>query len=166
MKVKENSDIEIRLAKRKDIRLLAELMHEEHEDPIDFVKSRATFYIGAGGFILLALDKKNNAIAGRIFFRAIENPKLGVGEIEGVEVSRAYRGRGIGNLLLERTIIEARNYFKGYGIKIRWLELKTRSNNKAAIALYKKHGFKDVALLGKVFTDNEPSELYMARFNF
>ncbi len=58
------------------------------------------------------------------------------GHIMNIAVDPAYRGRGLGKLLL-RTGIE---YLRSLGA--RCVELEVRVSNRAAIQLYEQHGFR------------------------
>ncbi|MDO4432717.1 MAG: GNAT family N-acetyltransferase [Aerococcaceae bacterium] len=66
------------------------------------------------------------------------------GEI-GISVRQAYHQQGIGTALLTHLIDHARHI----GLKI--ITLEVRSDNVAAIALYKKFGFKHYGTLERTF---------------
>lgn len=59
----------------------------------------------------------------------------------GLSVDSSVRGMGLGRLLLEVTIAEAKKELKG----LRMIELSVFVNNEIAINLYKSCGFKEVA---------------------
>lgn len=58
----------------------------------------------------------------------------------GVSVVKAEWGKGVGSALMEKLISYARNC----GIEL--LNLEVRSDNKRAIALYEKYGFKHIGI--------------------
>jgi len=156
-------NINLRLAVTGDVKRLTDHVVKFYQDPEEFCRMRIAYSI-QNNFIVLAEDLNvPNSVAGKLIFQAKENPKLGVGEFEAFEIHPDYQGRKIGSMLFERSIEEAHEYFGRHDTKMRWLYLETRSNNKAAKNLYKKFGFKEGPLLGKVFTDDEPPEQYMYR---
>lgn len=63
---------------------------------------------------------------------------MGEGEIANLAVAPAARSRGIGTLLLERAISEARRREVGT------IYLEVRDSNTAARALYASHGFVEI----------------------
>jgi ribosomal protein S18 acetylase RimI-like enzyme len=83
--------------------------------------------------------------------------------LKGVEVLEGYRGKGVGKKLLEVAIKEAEKYFLKHNTKLRYLFLFTRSSNSHAINLYEKFGFKKGPLVGKMFIEHEPDEMFMYR---
>ena len=68
--------------------------------------------------------------------------------ITAIAVREAYRGRGIGELLLAGAIEIAMQE------KSRVVTLEVRVSNASAIALYKKYGFKKVGLRKNYYSDN------------
>jgi RimJ/RimL family protein N-acetyltransferase len=70
-----------------------------------------------------------------------------VGEF-GIMLRKDYRGMGIGTLLLESLISWAKKSH------VRKINLKVRTDNKAAIHLYKKFGFQIEGTLSREFFIN------------
>ena len=68
--------------------------------------------------------------------------------ITAIAVRKAYRGRGVGELLLAGAIEFAMQQ------KSRVVTLEVRVSNDSAIALYKKYGFKKVGLRKAYYSDN------------
>jgi ribosomal-protein-alanine N-acetyltransferase len=68
--------------------------------------------------------------------------------ITAIAVREAYRGLGIGELLLAGAIETAMHE------KSRVVTLEVRVSNNSAIALYKKYGFKKVGLRKAYYSDN------------
>lgn len=65
---------------------------------------------------------------------------LDEGDIINIAVAPRMRRQGIGNLILEALLDEARKH------KLVVLHLEVRESNQAAIELYKKHGFNQIAI--------------------
>ena len=63
----------------------------------------------------------------------------------GLTISKDYRGQGIGSLLLEKTIDEAKKNLSGLKI----ITLGVFGDNDIAIQLYQKHGFIEYGCLPK-----------------
>lgn len=64
---------------------------------------------------------------------------LDEGDIINIAVTPDKRRRGVGNLILEALLNEARKR------KLVILHLEVRESNQAALELYKKHGFNQIA---------------------
>ena len=68
----------------------------------------------------------------------------------GLTITKAYRGKGIGRIMIERLIAESQNM----GIKT--LEVEFLSTNQAAKAAYQKAGFLETGkILGKVLRNGK-----------
>ena len=89
--------------------------------------------------MLLAHAFKGNLFIGMasIHFRQTLIRKVGI--IEDVVTDKNYRGKGIGRKLTEMLIEEAKKR------RAEYIELTSNPKRKAAIALYKKLGFKLIA---------------------
>ncbi|MBU4373365.1 MAG: ribosomal protein S18-alanine N-acetyltransferase [Euryarchaeota archaeon] len=74
---------------------------------------------------------------------------LGVGRIFSLAVHPAYRNRRVGSNLLKEII----NTFRALGV----LEiiLEVRSSNTKAKRFYKRHGFRQIGILEKYYTNEE-----------
>jgi ribosomal protein S18 acetylase RimI-like enzyme len=64
----------------------------------------------------------------------------------GITIRKGYRGIGLGKYLMEEIIKLAKKELKP---RLKIIRLSVYSNNKLAIALYKKYGFKGVAKIPK-----------------
>ena len=65
---------------------------------------------------------------------------LGEGEITNIAVSKNYRGKGIGKVLLRHLLNEARQKL------MHTITLEVRASNEVAKALYLSHGFEFIAI--------------------
>lgn len=79
---------------------------------------------------------------------------LDEGEITNVAVSPAKRGRGIGDMLLEAALNEAKS------AKLFQVVLEVRVSNEPAIHLYEKHGFEHCGVR-KGFYDFPKEDAYI-----
>ena len=68
--------------------------------------------------------------------------------VTSIAVRKAYRGRGVGELLLTGAIETAMHE------RSRVVTLEVRVSNQSAIELYKKYGFKKVGLRKAYYSDN------------
>lgn len=97
------------------------------EPPVDVVRRAAAFELDA---TLVATARDD--VVGGIW---IDGPFFGFGEL-GMLVARGWRGRGVGSALVEAAIEW------GQGRGLHKLSLAVFPHNRAAIALYRKHGFE------------------------
>lgn len=146
--------VDVSVVETAEDRALAAVLHAELRDwDIEQVRALgmdaqtvADFYYSAGsgdeddpfappaGLMLLA--RRGPEAAGCAGFRASGD---GVCELKRMYVRPAHRTQGIGELLLRRALDEARA--AGY----RRMRLETVTFMPAAIALYRRHGFMDLA---------------------
>ena len=78
------------------------------------------------------------------------------GELFQIAVAKSHRRRGFAGMLLESALLRARS--SGVGT----VYLEVRKSNTAAIALYKKYGFKKKGLRKKYYNDPEEDAVIMA----
>jgi len=76
--------------------------------------------------------------------------------ITTIAVRDAYRGQGIGELLLSGLIDHA------YELKARWVTLEVRVSNVVAQNLYRKYGFGQTGLRQRYYSDNHEDAYVMA----
>jgi len=128
----------VRPARRNEARRLAELLAEIAEErdsiasepPIDLDERTRAFAASIDGTIVAVADEE---LVGSLH---IEANRFGVGEL-GMGITRPWRGRGVGSLLLTAAIEKAR------AEGLHKLSLEVFPHNTAAIALYRKFGFVD-----------------------
>lgn len=79
-------------------------------------------------------------------------------DINNIAVLPDYRGLGVGTLLMEEVIRLA-------GVsRVEKIMLEVRSSNAAAMELYKKAGFKEVAVRKAYYEDNGEDAIIMSRY--
>jgi len=102
--------------------------------------------------ILCAFNNTNNIIG---FSGVFKN--LNTGNFE-IFIDKEYRNKGIGNILINTTL-----EYSGY-LGLRNMDLHVRENNKNAIKLYKKNGFKKIKTIKNniVYNNSLVSEILMS----
>jgi putative acetyltransferase len=130
--------------------LIAEL--DAHLTPLYPSESRHGFSVQRliADSVAFFVLRENDAAAGcggiKLFGQAY-------GEIKRMYVRPAFRGRGLGKLLLDHLAAYARS--RGVGI----LRLETGIHQQAAIALYEREGFRRVPPFGE-YRDDPVSRCY------
>jgi RimJ/RimL family protein N-acetyltransferase len=108
-----------------------ELEHTEADEVVFIQKCRMT------GNLLFLLGLVDGAIAAHLTFTAGHRPRVRHSGEFGLAVRQAYWGLGIGSLLVDALIEWAR----GTGIVTK-INLRVRTDNARAIALYERKGFE------------------------
>lgn len=93
---------------------------------------------------LLVVVNKEGEILGSTSIVLMPRVNSHVGSL-AISVSKKARGKGLGERLLREILKEAKKNIKG--IKI--VKLEAFGNNKVAISLYKKVGFKEIGTIPK-----------------
>jgi ribosomal protein S18 acetylase RimI-like enzyme len=101
-----------------------------------------------------------NKIMGVLQWHIKEDPSLGVAEIEEVHVLEEYRSKDVGSSLLRYAIDDVKNSYAKMGIRPRKIFIFVGENNKPAIGLYTKSGFKFIAELNDLFGDHSKERYY------
>jgi putative acetyltransferase len=113
----------------------------------------------AHGYLLVAA--LGRTLGGALALRAFDGPlRRHAAEIERVAVDQAWQGRGIASSLVAAALDLADNWLGALRV-----ELHVRADNQAAIALYRKFGFRKEGLLrGFAYRDGAYADcLAMAR---
>jgi len=150
--------IKITLAAEKDKEQL--LAFFKHYKIKKISKNRVECYL-SHNFTIVAKDK--NKIIGILQWYIKENPQNGLVEFEEVFVSKNYRNKKIGSLMVKFAIQSVKNFFKKIKINPRRIYLFVSENNKIARALYEKHNFKNIANVGWLFSDKEKELIYILK---
>ncbi len=88
---------------------------------------------------IFLLAKHNNKIIGTANFNAETRSRISHRGSFGISVLKDYWGNGVGTMLLNNLLDFAKN-----SAKVEIVSLEVRSDNLAAIHLYKKFGFKKI----------------------
>jgi ribosomal-protein-alanine N-acetyltransferase len=116
-----------------------------NEDAWDLELFLAYLARPAGSVFLVA------AIEGDIAGYALAFHRRTRAEVHSIAVAPAARGRGVAMALLKRTLALLRR--RGFGT----VSLNVRLENKAAIGLYRKLGFRRVRRVNAYYDDGAPS---------
>jgi len=108
-----------------------------------------------------ALAKVGKDIIGKLLWYIKENPNDGLVELEELFVLEEYRGKGVGSMLIKFFINAVQKYFKSLGIEPRRIYLFMNENNLGARNLYENFGFKHIANLGHLHSDDENDLFYI-----
>ncbi|KKM96060.1 hypothetical protein LCGC14_1181880 [marine sediment metagenome] len=149
-------DITIEKGTTIDVEQLTETF--QHFNDKETMKNRSECYLSHNNTILA---KDGNRIIGKLLWYQKEDPNFGVVEFEELYVLEQYRKKGIGSDLLKASIKAVRDYFGELGIIPRRIFLFVDENNENARKLYEKLGFKYVANLGHLHSENENDLFYM-----
>ena len=124
--------LEIRQAKLYDVPAMARIERDSFEAP--WSADEITRDVTAGGNVYVAVALADEERAGYAEIRMI----AGEGQIYNIAIAPEFRREGIGEALLRHLIDKA----DADGCKL--VTLEVRSGNEAAMALYKKLGFREV----------------------
>ena len=124
----------------------------KHYNNPGIIKNRIECYIKHNKTLLA---KENNKIIGVLQWHVKENPNAGVAEFEEIFVSKEHRGKGIGSQLVDYAIRDIKKHFISINIKPRKIFLFVSKDNNNARKLYEKHGFKFIAELNDLFSENK-----------
>ena len=150
------NDITVVDATVADKELLAKTF--QHFKDKNTIKNRAECYLSHNH---TTLAKDRNQIIGKMLWYVKENPNDGVVEFEELYVFEEYRRKGIGTELVKYSIKAVRKHFNNLEIDPRRIYLFTSEKNQIARRLYQKFGFKYIANLGHLYSENENELFYM-----
>jgi len=128
----------IRNATRKDKKDISELYYELH--PIEEKENKEKGLLvpieksKIRPVLLVAEEKKQ--IVGFVWAHFIQYGFFKYGTIDELFVKKEFRGKGIGSALLKKAIKKLQNF------KVKIILVGTEKENKEAVKLYKKVGFK------------------------
>ena len=107
---------------------------------------------------------ENGKIIGLVTWIMHGLPKHGLFELDRICILSASRGKGVGIMLVDRLVDDARKWYNKLGEDIRKLYLLTHEDNIDAHAFYEKIGFKHETTLKDHYYDNKDERVYSMFF--
>jgi ribosomal protein S18 acetylase RimI-like enzyme len=117
------------------------------KEEISFLKSSLKGIKSKKKVILVAEDKNSGIVAGLTNIHLKDGRQSHVGYL-GISIRNGYRGAGLGSFLMREIIRLAKKELKP---RPKILRLSVFPDNKPALKLYKKFGFKQVAFIPRQF---------------
>jgi len=107
---------------------------------------------------------ENGKIIGLVTWLMHGLPKHGLFELDRICILSASRGKGVGIMLVDRLVDDARKWYNKLDEDIRKLYLLTHEDNKNAHAFYEKIGFEHETTLKDHYYDNKDERVYSMFF--
>ena len=107
---------------------------------------------------------ENGKIIGLVTWFMHGLPKHGLFELDRICILSSSRGKGVGIMLVDRLVDDARKWYKKLDEDIRKLYLLTHEDNKNAHAFYEKIGFEHETTLKDHYYDNKDERVYSMFF--
>ena len=107
---------------------------------------------------------ENGKIIGLVTWLMHGLPKHGLVELDRICILSASRGKGVGIMLVDRLVDDARKWYNKLDEDIRKLYLLTHEDNKNAHAFYEKIGFEHETTLKDHYYDNKDERVYSMFF--
>ncbi|MEC7850443.1 MAG: GNAT family N-acetyltransferase [Candidatus Neomarinimicrobiota bacterium] len=107
---------------------------------------------------------ENGKIIGLVTWFMHGLPKHGLFELDRICILSASRGKGVGIMLVDRLVDDARKWYNKLDEDIRKLYLLTHEDNKNAHAFYEKIGFEHETTLKDHYYDNKDERVYSMFF--
>jgi RimJ/RimL family protein N-acetyltransferase len=114
---------------------------DEYYRSVDAQKTMLAEHLGQANH-LYAIALVDGFIAGHVSFSSGTRPRTRFGGELGIAVRKAFWGQGLGRILMETLLDWARP-----NAHVRKINLRTRSDNEAAISLYLQLGFEREGLI-------------------
>ena len=107
---------------------------------------------------------ENGKIIGLVTWFMHGLPKHGLFELDRICILSASRGKGVGIMLVDRLVDDARKWYNKLDEDIRKLYLLTHEDNKNAHAFNEKIGFEHETTLKDHYYDNKDERVYSMFF--
>jgi len=141
--------LEIRMAKREHLPLIAELERATFSQP--WSEEALELFLTDGGFCIACLED------GELCSYCTLTVVLDEAQIINVATSDAFKRRGCARAVIERVLSECRE--RG----ITYISLEVRESNSGAIALYKSLGFTVAGKRNGFYTNPREAALVMTK---
>ena len=129
----------------------------KHYQDQELIENRLNFH-AANKSTIIAKDQ--DKLVGIIQWLVKEDPRAGVAELEELFVLEEYRGIGVGAELIKHVLRIIKDYFEERNIKSRKVYLFVAKENVATQKLYEKFGFKYLAMMPNIFSDDRMEFVY------
>nr|MBN2277030.1 GNAT family N-acetyltransferase/peptidase C39 family protein [candidate division Zixibacteria bacterium] len=141
------SETLIREAVSGDLERLVEL--EEKAFKSDRFKKRQFRYLLKKGRCSIFILEYQKQVAGMAIM--LWRKKVSVGRLYDIIIDPVFQGKGLAKLLLEKCELEAVRK------KRRGISLEVRTDNRAAIVFYEKHGYRTLVTIKDYYSDHSPA---------
>ena len=150
---KGGMNLKVRPAREDDIDRIFEIETLSFKEP--YPKSLLYIYLKLTPELFFVIEKEGKVLGYIIGLVRLDK----LGHIISLAVDPKERRKGYGTLLLKKLLKK----FKELGV--RKVRLEVRVSNKAAINLYKKHGFKIAYVIKKFYLNGEDAYVMMKNMN-
>ncbi|HDN85683.1 MAG TPA: ribosomal-protein-alanine N-acetyltransferase [Candidatus Omnitrophica bacterium] len=150
---KGGMNLKVRPAREDDIDRIFEIETLSFKEP--YPKSLLYIYLKLTPELFFVIEKEGKVLGYIIGLVRLDK----LGHIISLAVDPKERRKGYGTLLLKKLLKK----FKELGV--RKVRLEVRVSNKAAINLYKKHGFKIAYVIKKFYLNGEDAYVMMKNLN-
>ncbi len=150
---KGGMNLKVRPAREDDIDRIFEIETLSFKEP--YPKSLLYIYLKLTPELFFVIEKEGKVLGYIIGLVRLDK----LGHIISLAVDPKERRKGYGTLLLKKLLKK----FKELGV--RKVRLEVRVSNKAAINLYKKHGFKTAYVIKKFYLNGEDAYVMMKNMN-
>ena len=158
------SNIIIRKAKLEDANQIANVLLDFYNmENVDEARSAFLAEVSKDYKYILAIE--NGMIVGLVTWLIHGLPKHGLFELDRICILSKSRGKGVGKILVNSLIDNARKWYKKNNSEIRKLYLLTHEDNILAQAFYEKVGFHHESTLENHYYNNKNEKLYSIFFN-
>ncbi len=158
------SKIRIRKAVHEDANEIANVLLDFYNmDNKDEAKNAFLSELSKDYKYIVATD--NGSIVGLVTWLMHGLPKHGLFELDRICVLSKSRGKGLGEILVNGLIEDAKNWYVEHNSKIRKLYLLTHEDNVLAQNFYEKVGFSHESTLKSHYYDKLDEKLYSIFFN-
>ena len=158
------SNIIIRKAKLEDADQIANVLLDFYNmENIDEASGAFLTEVSKDYKYILAIE--NGMIIGLVTWLIHGLPKHGLFELDRICVLSKSRGKGVGKILVNSLIDNARKWYKKNNSEIRKLYLLTHEDNILAQVFYEKVGFHHESTLENHYYNNKNEKLYSIFFN-
>ena len=155
--------IDIRSAAKDDLEILVRIFRNQdlktsEEESRWFINC----YFEYHHIVVAEIDGR---IQGACVWRIEGERYSGLGWIENIWVEKKSRRMGLAEKLLRRSIDDMKEFFEGFGIKLRKVVLTTQVERASARKLYEKIGFRVAARLDELYDPGGHDLVYVLDVN-